>query len=288
MAIPQVLELAPQLKARIWGGRRLAKTYAASSNEPLGEAWVVFDGNEVVGGRYAGRIFKEVMPDLGEEFLGREFIEKYGYEYPLMIKFIDAAEWLSVQVHPNDEYAAEFEEESGYSGKEEAWLILDAAPDARIVYGLAREASAEEVRRAALDGSLSKMLNYVKVSKGDFIYLPAGTIHALGPGILAAEVSQRSDLTYRLFDYGRGRELHIEKALEVADLTLVNPEVQRAETEFRFLGRKFEIGLGTDKLHVKTDPTALVPVDEMGNGIVIAIGGIYEAAGVTYFYCQPR
>lgn len=261
--------------------------YGVDSETPVGEAWVVFDGNEVATGEFAGRVFREVIPEVGEDFLGHGFIEKYGYEYPLMIKFIDAGDWLSVQVHPDDEYAARFEKESGFRGKDEAWLILEAAPQARIVYGLSRAASAEEVERAALDGSLLELLNYVEVKKGDFVYLPAGTIHALGPGILAAEVSQRSDLTYRIYDYGRGRELHLKKALEVAVLEPVRPFIRQSREGFGFRGGKFEVEISSGVFRVGDVAAAVVRLDRAERGFLVPAATSLNRDRGSYLYCQP-
>ena len=177
---------------------------------------MVYDENIVASGPYAGRKLVEVLPELGEAFLGKAVVERYGYRLPLMIKFLDTAQWLSVQVHPDDAYAQIHEAESGWLGKAEAWVVLEAAPDAQVIYGVKHPVTRAELRAAALDGSIQELLNFVPVQKGDVIYVPPGTIHALGPGLLVYEVSQRSDLTYRLYDYGRGRELHMEKALDVA------------------------------------------------------------------------
>ncbi|MCS7218208.1 MAG: class I mannose-6-phosphate isomerase [Thermus sp.] len=142
-------------------------------------------------------------PGVGEVWLA---------EAPLLVKLLDPAAWLSVQVHPPHAYALRVE---GKPGKHEAWYVL--APG-EIVYGFARPVGPEEVRRRALEGSLGEVLHRVRVVPGQVVYLPAGTVHALGPGVRVYEVQTPSDLTYRLYDYGRPRELHLEKALEVARL----------------------------------------------------------------------
>ncbi|ADR37619.1 mannose-6-phosphate isomerase, type 1 [Oceanithermus profundus DSM 14977] len=216
--IPDVIELEPQFKPRVWGGRRLAEWFGLATDEPIGEAWMVAGENRIASGPYAGRVLAEVLPELGEAFLGRAVVERHGYRLPLMVKFLDTAQWLSVQVHPDDAYARAHEAESGWLGKAEAWVVLEAEPGAQVIYGVKRPVTRAELRAAALDGSILELLNFVPVQKGDVIYVPPGTIHALGPGLLVYEVSQRSDLTYRLYDYGRGRELHLEKALDVARL----------------------------------------------------------------------
>jgi len=216
--VPEVIELEPQFKPRVWGGRRLAERFGLDASEPIGEAWMVFDENRIASGPYAGRVLAEVLPRLGEAFLGRAVVERYGHRLPLLVKFLDTADWLSVQVHPDDAYARSHEAESGWLGKAEAWVVLEAEPDARVIYGVKRPVTREELRAAAQDGTILELLNFVPVQQGDVIYVPPGTIHALGPGLLVYEVSQRSDLTYRLYDYGRGRELHLDRALDVARL----------------------------------------------------------------------
>ena len=216
--VPDVIELEPRFLPRVWGGRRLAERFGLETDEPIGEAWMVFDENRIASGPYAGRVLAEVLPELGEAFLGRAVVERYGYRLPLMVKFLDTADWLSVQVHPDDAYARAHEAKSGWLGKAEAWVVLEAEPGAQVIYGVKRPVTREELRAAARDGSILELLNFVPVQKGDVIYVPPGTIHALGPGLLVYEVSQRSDLTYRLYDYGRGRELHLDRALNVARL----------------------------------------------------------------------
>ena len=216
--VPDFIELVPQFKPRVWGGRRLAERFGLEATEPIGEAWMVYDENVIASGPYAGRRLAEVLPELGEAFLGRALVGRYGYRLPLMVKFLDTAQWLSVQVHPDDAYARAHEAYTGWLGKAEAWVVLEAEPGAQVIYGVKRPVTREELRAAALDGTILELLNFVPVEKGDVIYVPPGTIHALGPGLLVYEVSQRSDLTYRLYDYGRGRELHLDSALEVTRL----------------------------------------------------------------------
>lgn len=144
----------------------------------------------------------------------KELFEACGNEYPLLAKIIQANDILSIQVHPNDDDAQRIEGK-GFSGKTECWYVLDAKPDSKIVYGLKDNYSNEELKNAILNNSLENYLNYVNVKQGDFIFIPSGTIHAIGPGLRLLEIQQSSDITYRLYDWGRGREVHIEKALSV-------------------------------------------------------------------------
>lgn len=142
----------------------------------------------------------------------KEFFDAAGGDYPLLVKIIQADETLSVQVHPDDAYAEKFE---GGRGKTECWYVLDAAPDAKLVYGLNGSYSKEELAAAIAKGTLESCLNFVPVKKNDFIFIPAGTVHAIGGGLRLLEIQQSSDITYRLYDWNRGRELHVNKGLSV-------------------------------------------------------------------------
>lgn len=144
----------------------------------------------------------------------KEFIDALGGEYPLLVKVIQADDTLSIQVHPDDDLAVKLEGE-GNRGKTECWYVLDAAPDAKLVYGIKENATKEELAKAIEESKLDPYLEFVNVKKGDFIFIPAGTVHAIGAGLRLMEVQQSCDLTYRLYDWGRGREVHIEKGLAV-------------------------------------------------------------------------
>jgi mannose-6-phosphate isomerase len=222
------LRLDIRYSRRLWGGDRLpeflALPAAEPGAEPVGEGWLVYADNEVLNGRFAGRSLQDVAASLGVRLLGTASVARYGEKVPLLAKFIDAAERLSVQVHPDDAFALTHEAATGHLGKSEAWYVLEAAPDAHVLWGFREDVNAEQVRAAVLDGSLPGLMNRVPVAPGAVIYNPAGTVHAIGEGILLFEIQQTSDLTYRLFDYlrrdaaGRQRELHLERALEVASL----------------------------------------------------------------------
>ncbi|MCX7784428.1 MAG: class I mannose-6-phosphate isomerase [Meiothermus sp.] len=209
--------LGAQPMHRVWGGTRLAERLGSHSKEPIGELWLAYDQNRIRSGLLAGRTLAEVLPELGADFIGKAACSKYGLELPLLIKFLDTAEWLSVQVHPDDAYAHTVEAASGFHGKTEAWYILEG--EGEIVYGLREPMERENLARVAQDGTLWDGLQREWVVSEQVIPVPAGTIHALGPGLLLYEVQQRSDLTYRLYDYGRPRELHLEKGLDVAKRT---------------------------------------------------------------------
>lgn len=218
--------LRPYGKDYLWGGNRLNDEFAKGIDlSPLAETWECSthpDGpSYVVGGEFDGQKLVEVL-HAHPEFLGER--HKGKNDLPILIKFIDAKKDLSIQVHPTDEYAKEHE--NGQLGKTEMWYVLDAAKDAKLVYGLNRNCTKDEIRQAITDGSVVKYIQKVPIRKDDLFFIQAGTIHAIGAGALVAEIQENSNLTYRLYDYdridkdGKKRELHIDKALDVANLNV--------------------------------------------------------------------
>lgn len=216
--------LKPSGKDYLWGGSRLRDDFGKDIDmTPLAETWECSthpDGPSLVAsGIYKGQFLTEVLK-AHPEFLGTH--PKAEEELPILIKFIDAKQNLSVQVHPSDEYAREHE--NGALGKTEMWYVLDAAPNAELVYGFFRDVSRDRLKKSIANGTVEKYLQKVKVHKDDVFYIDAGTVHAIGAGALIAEIQENSNLTYRLYDYnrldknGKLRELHVEKALEVANL----------------------------------------------------------------------
>lgn len=151
-----------------------------------------------------------------------DFKNSCGGDYPLLVKIIQADDTLSVQIHPDDKFALELEGQ-GNRGKTECWYVLDAKPDAKLVYGLKEGVSKEEIRTAIENNKLEDYLNFVPVKKDDFIFIPAGTVHAIGSGLRLMEVQQSCDLTYRFYDWGRGREIHVDKALAVIKDNVTKP-----------------------------------------------------------------
>ena len=209
-----IFKLKPACKDYLWGGERLKKEYGIEyDGDPLAEAWVLSchpDGLSVIeNGEYAGTTLKEYL----------EKNEKIR-EFPVLIKLIDAKQDLSIQVHPDDEYAMSHE---GQKGKTEMWYVLDAAPNAFIYYGFKKEISKDEFEQRIRENTLLEVLNKVYVNKGDVYFIRPGTLHAIGAGCLIAEVQQNSNVTYRIYDYeklgadGKKRELHIDKALDVTN-----------------------------------------------------------------------
>ncbi len=219
-----ILKLNPVFKDYLWGGTKLRDEYGFESDlDKLAEGWMLSchkDGeNTIENGEFAGKTLTEIVntnPDiLGEN--GRNF--EY---FPILIKLIDAKNDLSVQVHPDNEYAMRVEKEYG---KTECWYILDCDEGAELIYGFNREITSEEFESRIADNTFLETVNKVKVKKGDLFFIEAGTLHAIGKGILLAEIQQNSNTTYRVYDYGRlgadgkPRDLHVQKAIDVTNCT---------------------------------------------------------------------
>jgi mannose-6-phosphate isomerase len=217
--MPALLQLVPLYDPRVWGGQRLK----ASPEKPIGEAWVVYECNAIAGGPLAGRTLAEVAAERGPALVGKHAFARTGTRFPLLIKLLDCADWLSIQVHPNDEQAIRLEG-PGQFGKTEAWHVLEAEQGARLIAGVKPGTTASQLEQAIRYGSIESYAQYHTVHAGDTIFMPAGLMHALGPGLLLYEVQQTSDLTYRVFDWNRpdsaGRPLHIEQSVAVT-----NPEL---------------------------------------------------------------
>lgn len=221
--------LKPAAKDYLWGGSRLNDDFAKGIDmTPLAETWECSthpDGPSVISsGEFEGMELAELLkrfPEfLGTHPLSNPYLQKG--ELPILIKFIDAKKDLSVQVHPDDAYARNVEHE--LFGKTEMWYVLDAAKDAKLVYGFYHDMDKEKLRSSLEHGTVEKYLQKVKVHKDDVFFIESGTVHAIGAGALIAEIQENSNLTYRMFDYNRRdkngnlRELHVEKALDVVNL----------------------------------------------------------------------
>ena len=230
------MKLQPAGKDYLWGGTRLREEYGKKIDlTPLAETWecsVHPDGLSVVtNGEFKGKTLADVLKD-HPEYLGRKVLsgmEDKDAELPVLIKFIDAKKDLSVQVHPNDDYAKIHE---GDNGKTEMWYVLDAEEGASLIYGFQHQVTEEILRKAVETGTLNKHLQKVEVHKGDVYYVPAGTVHGIGAGIMVAEIQESSNVTYRVYDYdrvdknGKKRELHFDKVVEVMDMD-VAPDVKQ-------------------------------------------------------------
>ena len=226
----EILRLQPAGKDYLWGGTKLRDEYGKKIDlTPLAETWecsVHPDGPSIVeNGQYKGKTLSEVLK-LHPEYLGTK-VENG--ELPILVKFIDAKKDLSVQVHPNDEYARKYEHQKG---KTEMWYVIDADDDASLIYGFRHRVTEEILRNAVKTGTLDKHLQKVPVHKGDVFYVPAGTVHGIGAGVVVAEIQESSNITYRVYDYdrvdknGKKRELHFDKAVRVMDMDVI-PDVKQ-------------------------------------------------------------
>jgi len=205
------LKLDPVYRDYVWGGDKLRPGF-----NPTAEAWVVWEGDTIHAGPLAGLTLGEAAARYGGTLLGARPVSRTGTRFPLLIKLLDCAQWLSLQVHPDDQLALELEG-PGQFGKTEAWHILEAEPGAKLIAGLQPNTSADVLADAIRNQTVIDHVQYVAVGQGDTVFMPAGTLHALGPGLLVYEVQQTSDWTYRVYDWGRPqtekRPLHIEKSI---------------------------------------------------------------------------
>ncbi|MBQ2298438.1 MAG: class I mannose-6-phosphate isomerase [Bacteroidaceae bacterium] len=215
----------PNLHAVVWGGKRLCPYKGLPLDDaPIGESWEVSavpsSTSVISNGAFAGQLLTDVLSRFPEAILGDAVAKKYGNQLPLLVKFIDAEQDLSIQVHPDDGMAQRVH---GKFGKSEIWYVIDAKPGSFLYAGFKNEISPEEYKKKVADGTVTEVLAKHEVRAGDVFYLPAGRVHAICGGILLAEVQQSSDVTYRIFDYnrpgmdGKPRELHTELAAEALD-----------------------------------------------------------------------
>jgi len=229
------LRLRPELKEKVWGGSALFSLLGLPpAEQKLGEAWMIFESLPVLDAAWAGQTLASLTAAHPETMLG-EALARSRHDgvprFPLLAKLIEAREWLSVQVHPDDAYARA-REHVPY-GKAEAWYIIRADADARIIHGVREPLTREQLVAMARDGTLQAKLEAVPVRAGDVVLNLPGTIHALGPGIVLYEIQQSSDLTYRLYDWGRpssaGRALHLEQSAEVSTLEPLETHILQPE-----------------------------------------------------------
>jgi mannose-6-phosphate isomerase len=217
------LLFAPVFKERIWGGRRLTRWFPQLPEGPIGEAWVLSDHPQgrtpVLNGPLAGETLHTLRARFGADLVGTRGASAKTGEFPLLFKLLDSQDDLSIQVHPSDDYEGL---PPGELGKTEMWVVLHAEPGARAIYGLKAGVTAADFAAAVREGRTMDVMREVQVQAGDVLYVPAGTVHALGTGLLIAEIQQSSDTTYRIYDFdrvgldGKPRELHVEHALKVS------------------------------------------------------------------------
>ena len=277
-----MIQLQPAFKDYLWGGTKLKENYNKQTDlDIVAESWelsVHKDGASVVAdGPYKGLTFPEYLEKKGKSVLGTD-CEKFD-RFPILIKFIDALQPLSIQVHPDNEYALRVE---GEYGKTEMWYILDCEPDSFLYFGVNKAISKEEFRERIENNTLLEVLKVVPVHKGDVFFIKAGTIHAIGAGIQICEIQQNSNTTYRVYDFGRvgkdgkPRELHIDKAIDVSNLTPI-------ESDFKPCGARIEDGEGETVMlatceYFTTFETTVhgkvtIDVDESSFGSIIVVEG---------------
>ncbi len=237
------LKFHPIPKERLWGGTKLREVLGKPfEGEQIGESWelsaVPGDVSVISNGPMSGIALTELIEERGKDLMGRMVFERFGREFPVLIKFIDASRDLSIQVHPGDELARKRHQSFG---KNEMWYIMDADPGARLIVGFNKTVEKSEYQEALHEGRILDLMNYEEVSEGDTFMIETGTIHAIGAGVLLAEIQQTSDVTYRVYDFnrrdaqGNQRELHTELALDAMNYTYRNdfkvdyaPETNRA------------------------------------------------------------
>ncbi|WP_282075988.1 type I phosphomannose isomerase catalytic subunit [Maribacter aquivivus] len=219
------LKFRPILKERLWGGTKLKEVFGKPIESDItGESWelstVKGDISVVANGSLEGKSLQDLIDSNAEELLGKSVVQRFGKEFPILIKFIDAKQDLSIQLHPNDALAKERHDSFG---KTEMWYIMDADPKAELIVGFNKDVTKEEYAESIDNDTLLDLLNYEEVKEGDTFFINTGKIHAIGAGVMLAEIQQTSDVTYRVFDFNRKdkdgnlRELHTELALDAVD-----------------------------------------------------------------------
>ena len=278
MNLNSFLKLTPSYRDYVWGGERLRP-----GHYPTAEAWVVWEGDVIEAGPLAGKTLGEAAAEYGDALLGAKITSHTGTRFPLLIKLLDCAQWLSLQVHPDDQLAAELEGEDQF-GKTEAWHILEAESDAKLIAGLKPNTSPELVANAIRNGTIIEHVQYVDVKQGDTVFMPAGTLHALGPGLLVYEVQQTSDWTYRVYDWGRPatekRPLHIEKSIratraDFAALVMPPPAADDGTQHLLVESNYFTL----EMLSAKSNPIELNTDGEIFHAITVIEGKALLQAG---------
>ena len=294
-----VVRLGSVFKDYLWGGTRLRDDFGKKSSlEKLAESWELAchkDGScTVESGEFKGKTLEEYIQARGKSVLGTSCDS--GKAFPVMIKLIDAKDDLSVQVHPDDEYALRTE---GELGETEMWYVIDCEEGAQLIYGFKEELSKERFGQMIKDGTFLDAVNSVPVKKGDVFFIPSGTLHAIGKGILVAEIQENSNTTYRVYDYGRlgadgkPRELHIDKAIQVTDTkpaqrTEQFPAVRGDGFSYRLLARcgyftavKFDVD---DSVRLSIDSRSFAHLLMLeGSGEIDCGGKLSAAKGDSFF-----
>lgn len=266
--------MVPIFDERPWGVRDLRPIYTRIVNEAIGESWLTWEDNRVANGPLAGQSLGELAKRFRRDLVGR--VACYEDRFPLLVKFLFPGDKLSVQVHPDDEQARR----NGYPcGKTECWYALRANPGAQVALGLKSGVTLEEFRRAIEETRAEELLNWVNVYSGDMLYVAAGTVHTIGGGMILVETQQTSDVTYRLYDYGRPRELHVEDGLAATRLrTNAGKVVRGANPPGDVLVRSpfFQV----EKLSLKDSLRGEVSPDSPHVLLAVGGAGVIEAQGM--------
>ena len=268
------LLLIPGFDERPWGVRDLRPVYTKVVKEPIGESWLTWEKNVVANGPLNGRTLGELAQQYRRELVGT--VAPYEDRFPLLVKFLFTADKLSVQVHPDDAAARRVGEPFG---KTECWYVLDAQPGAQVALGLKQGVSVEEFRHAITGVEAEQQLNWIDVQQGDMLYVAAGTVHTIGGGLVLLETQQASDVTYRLYDYGRPRELHIEQGLAAIKLhSDAGKVVQSSKDDQRFLVRSpfFQV----ERIRLKSEVTAEMTRNSPHIVVAVIGAGILDSAGM--------
>lgn len=261
--------LAPWFSSRPWGRTDLRPWYSdTGSKEPVGEAWLTGPQSLVETGAFTGKTLAAVVAENGHGMVGED-----GAEFPLLVKLLFPNDKLSVQVHPDDAHAQAMGQPRG---KTECWYVLEAAPDAAIALGLKPGTSSQAVRHAIETGTLEQLMQWLPVTAGEMIFVDAGTVHAIGPGVVLLETQQTCDITFRMYDYGRPRELHVEKALEVMRTETAAGKVAAREMNgfTRLIEQKY---FTVDRYDVAAGDAATID-----GGIPTCLAGLHGAGEVAW------
>lgn len=285
------LTFRPVFKDYPWGGRALATRLGRAIPDGIvAESWDVAahpNGTSVIAqGPLAGMSLRDLMAQTGEALVGtRHRAAVAAGRFPLLIKILDANRWLSVQVHPDDAYALAHE---GEWGKTEMWVVLHAEPGAELIYGFAKPVDRASFAAAITAGEIEPWLHRVAVKNGDTIFVPTGTIHALGPGIMVAEIQQNSDTTYRIYDWGRPRPIHLEQSLDVLNYAQVQPTLP-PPTVVAHAPAPTEVIGDCAYFHMeRLRPAAGQAVDGATTGETLEIWGVIDGAVRVEWERAPR
>jgi mannose-6-phosphate isomerase len=264
----------PIFDERPWGVRDLRPVYTRIVNEPVGESWLTWEDNRVANGPLAGQSIGDLAKKYRRDLVGS--LACFEDRFPLLIKFLFPGDKLSVQVHPDDAGAQKYGQPCG---KTECWYVLRAEPGAQVALGLKPGVTLEQFRKAIEETRAEELLNWVDAHAGDMLYVAAGTVHTIGGGMVLVETQQTSDITYRLYDYGRPRELHVEKGLEAVKLrTNAGKVVPSADVESNILVRSpfFQV----EKMHLREPLLSDVSTDSPHVVVAMSGAGIVESRGM--------